>query len=222
MSSNPSSTPSEPQLARAENGYRRFVNLLANALRNLRRALRRSRRLFSLDFTYPGVYVDEIPGGVNPIPGVPTSMGSALCAPLSFVEFRLKEASPQQLKGGTDICCSVEVSCGGFRGRVKSVWFGRDKINRFLSELEDLETKREGSVCLLNDSSSSDVNPLTFEILSVDSPRQLTVSAALLETRYLNNELNPLRVSVSFAIDTAILHCMVRDFRKLVDFRGES
>src|SRR3979409_2500087 len=118
MSSNFPIIPPEPQSARAETVYRHLVNLLANALRKLRRGLRRLRRLLSLQVTFPGVYIEEVPSGVHPIPGVPTSITAVLCEHLSFVEFRFKEAVPQHPQGGTDICCSVVVSCGGFTGRV--------------------------------------------------------------------------------------------------------
>ena len=218
MSSDSPIIPPEPQLSHGETVFRRLVKLLANALRKL-------GRLLSFQVTYPGVYIEEIPGGVHPIPGVPTSSTAlsapALCGSLSFVEFRFKEAAPQHQADGTDIACSVAVSCDGFTGRVESVWFTRDDIKRFLSELEEFEAKRRGSVSLLNYSSPSDVNPLTFEIISVDSVGHLIVRAALLKIRYLNGELIPLRVWVSFAVDAGKLRSMVSDFRKLFACREE-
>jgi len=173
------------------------------------------------EVTYPGVYLDEVPSVGHSIPGVPTSIGPALCAPLSFVEFRFKEA-PRRRQGSTDVCCSVEASCGGFHGRVNSVWFKGDDIKRFLAELEELEARRKGSVCLVNHSSSSDENPLTFELKSVDSAGHLIVKATLLKPRHRNDELNPLVVSVSFAVDAGMLRSLVFDFRKLFAFRKGS
>ena len=219
MSSNFPNNPRDQQLARAETVYRRLVKLLADALRKLRRGLRRLRRVFALEFLFPGVYIEEVPTNVHTIPGVPTSITGILCEHLAFVEFRFREAAPQQLQAGTDTCCSVEVSCRGFTGRVKSVWFARDDIKRFLSELEEFAATRKGSVRLLNQSSSSDTSPLTFELVSVDGAGHLIVRAGLLKTRHRNDELDPIRVSVSFAVDAVMLRSMVLDFRQLFAFR---
>ena|SRR5436190_7107775 len=139
----------------------------------------------------------------------------------SFVEFAFKEAVPEHMQGATDTSCSVEATCSTFTGKVESVWFARDDINRFLSELEEFEATRKGSVSLLNMSSPSDYNPLNFEIVSIDRARHLVVKADLLEVRYLNGELSPLRVSVSFDLDTGMLRSILMDFRKLFAYKQE-
>lgn len=118
----------------------------------------------------------------------------------SYVEFSFKEAMPEHLQGGTDIACSVEASCGGFRGRVETVWFSRDDINRFLSELSSLEERRRGSVSLANMSSGSEFNPLRFEIFSVDEVGHLAVGVYLLEASYVGGGLRPLKVSVGLTV----------------------
>ena len=135
----------------------------------------------------------------------------------SFVEFSFKEAMPEHLPGGTDIACSAEASCGGFRGRVETVWFSRDDINLFLSELRGLEERRQGSANLTNMSSQSEFNPLSFEILSVDGVGHMALSAELLEASYVGSRLCPLRISVGFPIDAGSLPSMLVDFRKLFE-----
>ena len=139
----------------------------------------------------------------------------------SFVEFSFKEAMPEHLPGGTDVACSVEASCGGFRGRVETVWFSRDDINSFLSELRSLEERRRGSASLTNMSSESEHNPLRFEIFSVDGVGHMAVGAELLEASYVGGALRPLKVSVSFPVDAGTLASMVVGFRKLFDHRGQ-
>ena len=139
----------------------------------------------------------------------------------SFVEFSFKEAMPELLPGATDIACSVEASCGGFRGRVETVWFSRDDINSFLSELRSLEERRRGSASLTNMSSASEYNPLRFEIFSVNEVGHMAVGAELLEASYMGGVLRPLKVSVRFPVDAGTLASMAVDFRKLFDHRGQ-
>lgn len=135
----------------------------------------------------------------------------------SFVAFEFQEAMPEHLPGGTDIAYSVEASCDGFRGRVESVWFAREDINRFLSELRSLEENRKGSASLVNLSSPSEYNPLRFEIFSIDTPGHFAVRADLSEVNYVNDGIHPLKVSVTFPIDAGDLPSILIEFRKLFD-----
>jgi hypothetical protein len=138
-----------------------------------------------------------------------------------FVEFEFEEAIPKQLQGGTDTACSVAVSCGDFAGSVSSVWFSREDIDRFLSELQEFEASRRGSVSLNNMSSLSDANPLAFEIIAADASGHLLVRATLIESRYVNDKFQPLKVSVSFALDAGMLGSVLRDFQKLFTFNPQ-
>ncbi len=139
----------------------------------------------------------------------------------SFVEFSFKEAMPEDLPGGTDIACSVEASCGHFRGRVETIWFSRDDINRFLSELRSLAERRNGSASLMNMSSQSEFNPLRFEMFSINEVGHMAVSADLLESGCVGGVLRPLKLSVVFAVDAGSLPLIVVGFRKLFDDRRE-
>jgi hypothetical protein len=137
----------------------------------------------------------------------------------SFVSFEFKEAVPEHLPGGTDISCSVEVSCDGFKGKIESAWFSREDVDRFLSELRNLEETRKGSASLSNQSSRSEYNPLRFELFSIDETGHLAASAELLKGNPAGGSLRPLRVSVSFPIDAGCLVSMLVEFRKLFDYR---
>lgn len=132
-----------------------------------------------------------------------------------FVEFEFEEAIPEHLQGGTDTACSVELSCGEFRGKTSSVWFARNDINQFLNELNAFEASRCGSVSLINMSSLSDASPLTFEIAAIDDLGHLLVKATLIKSRYLHDRFSPLQVSVSFGLDGGMLASVLRDFREL-------
>lgn len=140
----------------------------------------------------------------------------------AFVEFSFKETVPEDLPRATDTSCSVEVSCSGFSGKVESVWFARDDINRFLSELEAFEARRQGSVSLLNMSSGSDYSPLRFEIFSLNQLGHLAVRTDLLKTTYVDSKLTPLTVSVTFALDPGMLRAVMEDFRELFNSRQRS
>ncbi|MCA1617535.1 MAG: hypothetical protein LC729_03815 [Acidobacteria bacterium] len=133
----------------------------------------------------------------------------------SFIAFEFKEDLPEHLPSGTDIACSVEVSIGGFNGRIESVWFSREDINLFLSGFRSLEENRKGSVNLVNLSSPSEYNPLRFEIFSIDDIGHFAVRADLLKVNYVGDSIHPLKVSVSFPIDAGDLPSMLIEFRKL-------
>jgi len=137
----------------------------------------------------------------------------------SFVAFEFKEAMPEHLPGGTDIACSVSVSCDAFNGRVESVWFSREDINRFLLELRSLEEYRKGSANLVNLSSLSEYNPLRFEVFSIDEVGHMAVRADLLKVSYVGGGIHPLKVSVTFDMDAGDLPSMLVEFRKLFDFK---
>ncbi len=139
----------------------------------------------------------------------------------SFVEFDLDEVMPGSPAGETDIACSVEASCDSFSGRIKAVWFARDDMDRFLSELRRLEEKRQGSANLLNMSSQSEYNPFRFEIFSVDEIGHFAVSADLLKARYVGRALRSLKVCISFPLDAGDLPSILIEFRKLFGQRRE-
>lgn len=133
----------------------------------------------------------------------------------SFVSFEFEEATPEHLPGGADIACAVEASCGGFSGRIEGVWFSREDVARFLSELRRLEEKREGSASLVNLSSPSQYNPLRFEIFSVEAVGRFAVRADLTKVTYVGGDIHSLRVSVSFPFDAGDLPSMLVEFRRM-------
>jgi hypothetical protein len=131
----------------------------------------------------------------------------------SFVEFSLQET--YDLQGRADTSCSVEVSGNGFAGKVDSVWFAREDLDRFLSDLEAYEIQRQGSVSLLNMSSLSDYSPLRFEIFSLDQLGHLAVRTDLLKTTYIDSRLTPITISLTFGLDAGMLRSVLEDFRAL-------
>jgi hypothetical protein len=138
-----------------------------------------------------------------------------------FVEFEFEEAIPEHLQGGTDTACSVAVSCGDFAGSVNSVWFSREDIDWFLSDLQQFEASRSGSVSLNNMSFLSDANPLAFGVIAADASGHLLVRGTLIKSRYLNDTFQPLKISVSFALDAGMLGSVLRDFQKLFTFNPQ-
>jgi hypothetical protein len=133
----------------------------------------------------------------------------------SFVAFDFKEAMPADSPRSTDVACSIDVSCHGFNGLLNRVWFASDDIAQFLSELQALGETRQGSVALLNLSSTSDHSPLRFEIFSTDQTGHLAVRASLLKVTYVGDNLCPLNLSVAFAIDAGDFPSIVGGFRRL-------
>ena len=138
-------------------------------------------------------------------------IGSAEC----FITLDFAQSVPEGLPRSTDMACSVEASCRGFNGRVEHVWFARDDVHRFLTELRALEANRKGSVAFLNLSSPSDYSPFHFEIFSTNDLGHLAVRADLLQVHYVGDHMIPLRVSVAFDIDAGDLPSLVVEFQRL-------
>jgi hypothetical protein len=138
----------------------------------------------------------------------------------SFIEFELIEVQPENPSGLEAVSCSVAASCGGFNGKIESVWFSSDDIDLFLSQFQKFEEKRSGSVSLTNMSSLSEFSPLRFEVFSIDEVGHFAVRADLLRTTYIADELRPLKLSVCFLIDSGNLSSMLIEFRKLLDYKG--
>jgi hypothetical protein len=137
----------------------------------------------------------------------------------SFIEFELREVQPENPSGSEAVSCSVAASCGGFNGKVESIWFSSDDIDLFLSQFQKLEEKRSGSVSLTNMSSLSEFSPLRFEVFSIDDVGHFAVRADLLRVTYIADELRPLKLSICFPIDSGNFSSMLIEFRKLFDYR---
>ena len=133
----------------------------------------------------------------------------------SFVRFEFKEKTPGNLPRAGDLACSVEVSCDGFQGTVDTVWFSREDIDSFLSQLKTFEETRRGLVSLSNMSTGSDHDPLRFEMRSSDELGHLAVSAEVTKISHTNAGLTPLTVSVSFPLEPEQLRVVETEFRKL-------
>ena len=137
----------------------------------------------------------------------------------SFIEFVLEEVQSENPSGLEAVSCSVEAACGGFNGKVQSVWFSSDEIDSFLSEFQRLEENRNGSANLTNMSSVSASSPLRFEIFSIDEVGRFAVSADLLRVNDIADGLHPLKLSACFLIDSGNLPSMLVEFRKLFNYR---
>lgn len=93
----------------------------------------------------------------------------------SFVEILLLERTPTTLPGAGDLRLSVRVACSTFRGEYDEVWVGAPGFRDFLSELQALEARRQGSVTL----ESMSPGELMLEIRSTDRAGHMAASGQL-------------------------------------------
>jgi hypothetical protein len=66
----------------------------------------------------------------------------------NFVEVLLVERTPQGLPGAGDLRLHVRVAFSTFRGEYDGVWVEAPAFQAFLSELQTLEERRQGSATL--------------------------------------------------------------------------
>ncbi len=72
------------------------------------------------------------------------------------IKLELVETISESLPCATDMCCSIEALCRGFGGRDDTVWFSRESIERFLTDLRRLEATRQGVAALTDYSYGSE------------------------------------------------------------------
>ena len=135
------------------------------------------------------------------------------------IEFELTDIVAEHLPSAGDVACTVRVYCKDFAGKVDDVYFAPEDINRFLSDLQNLEAMRRGSAVLLNLSSQSESSPLRFEISSKDNRGNLLVKVELQKLSYIGESFFAMKLQVAFGLEAEYLQKTLLDFEKL--FRGK-
>jgi hypothetical protein len=93
----------------------------------------------------------------------------------SFVEVLLVEKAPQGLPGAGDLRLHVRVAFSTFRGEYDEVWVEAPAFRAFLSELQTLEERRQGSATLR----SMSPGELLLQVHSTDRAGHMGVTGQL-------------------------------------------
>jgi hypothetical protein len=133
----------------------------------------------------------------------------------SYVEIEFKEEEPENPSGLSATAYTVQAACNGFSGRIERVWFFRENLDGFLSELQQLEATRRGAARLTNLSSLSEYSPFDFEIYSTDEAGHLAVRVRLLKVNYIEDELHPAQLSFAITLDAGNLLAVIAEFKEL-------
>jgi hypothetical protein len=93
----------------------------------------------------------------------------------NFVEVLLVERTPRSLTGAGDLRLHVRVALSSFRGEYDEVWVEATTFQDFLSELQALEERRQGSATL----ASMSPGELRLQIHSTDRAGHMGVTGQL-------------------------------------------
>ena len=125
----------------------------------------------------------------------------------SHITFILEEYIHERLPS---LACTIEVVDNKFIGWNINVWFELDKLLSFITELEDLEIKRQGSVTL-NAMSPHEFN-ITIE--NYNKKGDLLVNYSLTNIKYNTDICLRNTLTGGFKIDSEFLLKLLSDFNK--------
>lgn len=98
-----------------------------------------------------------------------------------------------------DVCFHVEVAAGQFTGAAPRKWFHTDDVEQFITDLERLNARVEGSAIL----QSMSPDEFTLELTTVGLARHLIVLAQLKRQDWLEDRPFDQSVSIGFGIELA-------------------
>lgn len=138
---------------------------------------------------------------------------------LSFIDLKFVQSlsdEAKRLTGRDDISLGIEVKCLGFSGRNEDIWFDRDVINNFLTDIKRMEEKRIGQAKLVSLGEPSENVEFQADFYITSLAGYAAVQFSLQKfLRLDHNETFPLKVSAAFDLDPGDLITMVSDFERL-------
>ncbi len=144
---------------------------------------------------------------------------------LSYIELVFQGFSSEEdlrIAGRQDVSLSVEVPHDGFCGQNNSVWFGQDEVQSFLKAMRVLEKERKGAAQLVSLGYPSEHVEFNFQIYSINSVGHVALKLDLQKIKYdSRHQLNPLKISVGFELDSGDLPTMVAEFESWFDFKRQ-
>ena len=131
--------------------------------------------------------------------------GSVRMELLELVEADAEDRSPR------DLVFSIRAACGQFSGHAHRVFIQRPDFERFLVELRDLESRRQGSARLAGMSEDE----FRIKIRSTDALGHMAAEGVVGEVTPLKKEEFFSRIGFFLRIDPTALPEIVREFEDL-------
>jgi len=135
----------------------------------------------------------------------------------SFINFILNTVD---FTNAPEVAFDIEVEIKDFRGyefqcHEKEIWFFLSNFEDFVTQLEALETKRQGEAQLKQFTYKDEDSPFHLRILSIDSLGHFAITVSLQHIHYLgnSNKLFTDKISTTFEIDPSTLPKILSDFK---------
>jgi hypothetical protein len=130
----------------------------------------------------------------------------------SFIEILLIERTPATLPGAGDLRFSARVAFGTFRGECDEIWIAAPAFRDFLSGLQALEARRQGSAVL----ESMSPGELLLEVDSTDRAGHMAASGQLGRWCYAGGEgMSWCQVPFYFSFCPSLLPGILEEFRAM-------
>jgi hypothetical protein len=132
----------------------------------------------------------------------------------NFIEVLLVERTPRPLPGAGDLRLHVRVVFSSFCGEYDQVWVEATAFQTFLSELQALEERRQGSATL----ASMSPDELLLQIHSTDRAGHMGVTGQLGRRCYAGGGMSWCQVSFDFALSCpSLLPQLLAEFRAMAE-----
>jgi hypothetical protein len=126
-----------------------------------------------------------------------------------------------KVTGRHDISLNINVSCGGFCGQNENIRFGEEQIQKFLSDMTNLENQRQGNAHLESLGYPSEYTEFVLKVYPTNNSGRFAIKFELQKTRYSRHQemlLN--KVSSGFDLDSGDLLTLVADLKNLFNTKG--
>ena len=130
-----------------------------------------------------------------------------------YVEIEELERNPEGTPCAGDVNVSVSLALQAFSGSYDGVWIGLTEMERFITELETLDEKRNGSAKI----SSMSPEEFSLEIRSSDSLGHIEIEAQLHRYQYSGPQHWPIFLKGGFETPPETIRQLISCFRALTN-----
>ena len=128
-----------------------------------------------------------------------------------FIEIEELERNPESTPCARDVNVKVSLSLQAFSGSYGGVWLGRPEMERFISELEILDERRNGCATI----SSMSPEEFTLEIRSSDSLGHMEIETKLHRHQYSGPKYWPIYLKGGFETQPETIRQLISCFKAL-------
>lgn len=128
-----------------------------------------------------------------------------------YIEIDELERSPEGAPCAGDVNVRVNLKLQSFSGSYDGVWLEFPEIERFISNLEELDKTRSGSAKV----ESMSPDEFTLEVRSSDSLGHMEIEAQLHRYQYSGSKSWPIHLKGGFEVEPEIIRSLLSCFKLL-------